>query len=290
MNTKNNIYVFCNQKGGVGKTTTVINLGACLAQLGFKILIVDTDPQGNATSGFGVDKNTCASTIYENIIQNKPIEQTIIKQVIQNVDLVPSNAHLAGLEIEIISFSNREYYLKNILNQVVENYDFILIDCPPSLGLLTINALTAANRLIIPLQCEYYALEGLGQLINTFNLVKERLNNNLELYGVMMTMADFRTNLTEQVINEVKDFFQEKVFAAIIPRSIKLSEAPGFGKPAILYAPNSRGAFNYRLLTEEFLDRQNIPYNYQKEDKDENVLNNYDLKNVSDNIIEKVEE
>lgn len=259
----NNIYAFCNQKGGVGKTTTVINVGTALAQLGQKVIIIDLDPQGNATSGLGIDKNEQEKTVYEVIVEGIDIKEVIIIEAVKGVDIIPSNAHLAGAEIELISAERREYKLKESLNALKEIYDFILVDCPPSLGLLTINALTAADRLMIPLQCEYYALEGLGQLLNTFNLVKERLNNELELFGVIMTMADFRTNLTEQVINEVKGFFHEKVFNAIIPRSVKLSEAPGFGKPAILYAPSSRGVYQYQLLAEELLERLNIPYNYQ---------------------------
>jgi len=267
---ENNIYAFCNQKGGVGKTTTVINFGTCLAQLGFRVLIVDIDPQGNATSGFGIDKKQVESTIYDSLTNKRPLEEVKQNAVIESLDLIPSNAHLAGAEIELINFERREFYLKELLKSQAQNYDFVFIDCPPSLGLLTINALVAADRLIIPLQCEYYALEGLGQLLDTYNLIKERLNGNLEMFGVIMTMADFRTNLTEQVINEVKEYFKQKVFSTIIPRSIKLSEAPGFGKPAVIYAPNSRGVYQYQLLAEEFLERLDIPYNYQF--KDESVL------------------
>ncbi len=258
-----NVYAFCNQKGGVGKTTTVINVATCLAQLGFKILVLDLDPQGNATSGFGLDKNQSETTIYDNIVGGISFNENRLQGVVANVDIVPSNAHLAGAEVELISLENREFRLQSLINEVSPEYDFVLIDCPPSLGLLTINALVSADRLLIPLQCEYYALEGLGQLLDTFNLIKERLNQDLELFGVILTMADFRTNLTEQVINEVKSFFNEKVFSAIIPRSIKLSEAPGFGKPAVMYAPNSQGVFQYRLLAEELLDRLKISYNYQ---------------------------
>lgn len=275
MDSRNNIYAFCNQKGGVGKTTTVINVGTCFAQLGFKVLIIDLDPQGNATSGFGLDKNKCDTTIYNNIIDDIPLVDSRIMGVSNNVDIVPSNAHLAGAEIELISFESREFRLKALLNAISPEYDFILIDCPPSLGLLTINALVAANRLLIPLQCEYYALEGLGQLLDTFNLIKERLNKSLDLFGVIMTMADFRTNLTEQVINEVKSFFNEKVFSAIVPRSVKLSEAPGFGKPAVLYAPRAQGSFQYQLLAEEILERLHIPYNYQDSPQEAHKGNEY---------------
>jgi chromosome partitioning protein len=260
---ENNIYAFCNQKGGVGKTTTVINFGTSLSLLGFKVLIVDMDPQGNATSGFGIDKNQVEFTMYDSLTNERALHELTIKNIVPNVDIVPSNAHLAGAEIEMISFDRREFKLKSILSLCVEQYDFIFIDCPPSLGLLTINALVAANRLIIPLQCEYYALEGLGQLIDTYNLISNRLNNELDLFGVVLTMADYRTNLTNQVIIEVKEYFKEKVFSTIIPRSVKLSEAPGFGKPAVLYSPNARGVYQYQLLAEELLDRLNIPYNYQ---------------------------
>jgi chromosome partitioning protein len=261
-----NIYAFCNQKGGVGKTTTVINFGTCLAQLGFKVIIIDMDPQGNATSGLGIDKNQVETTIYDGLINTVPFESLLIKEALPNIDILPANSQLAGAEIELISFERREFYLQQLLRPYAEKYDFVLIDCPPSLGLLTINALVAADRLMIPLQCEYYALEGLGQLIDTYNLIKERLNNELELFGVVMTMADFRTNLTDQVISEVREYFKEIVFSTIIPRSVKLSEAPGFGKPAVIYAPNSRGVYQYQLLAEEFLDKLNIPYNYYSED------------------------
>lgn len=265
MEDKKNIYAFCNQKGGVGKTTTVINFGTCLAQLGFKVIIIDMDPQGNATSGFGIDKNQVEATIYDGLINNASFESLLIKEAVPNIDILPANAHLAGAEIELINFERREFYLQQLLSAQAKNYDFVFIDCPPSLGLLTINALVAADRLIIPLQCEYYALEGLGQLIDTYNLIKDRLNGDLELFGVVMTMADFRTNLTEQVISEVKEYFKQTVFSTIIPRSVKLSEAPGFGKPAVLYAPNSRGVYQYQLLAEELLDKLEIPYNYQFE-------------------------
>lgn len=281
MRDEKNIYAFCNQKGGVGKTTTVINFGTCLAQLGFKVIIIDMDPQGNATSGFGIDKNQVESTIYDGLINNAPFESLLIKEPIPKIDILPANAHLAGAEIELINFERREYYLQQLVREHAKKYDFVFIDCPPSLGLLTINALVAADRLIIPLQCEYYALEGLGQLIDTYNLIKDRLNGDLELFGVVMTMADFRTNLTEQVISEVKEYFKQVVFSTIIPRSVKLSEAPGFGKPAVLYAPNSRGVYQYQLLAEELLDKLKIPYNYQFEEETS------DSKKQSDEISEK---
>lgn len=260
--SKNNIYAFCNQKGGVGKTTTVINLGASIAVLGLKVLLIDLDPQGNASSGYGINKNEIESTIYDNLTAGISIAETRQKNIIKNLDIVCSNSSLAGAEVELIDKEEREFLLRKLLSAVSDEYDFIFIDCPPSLGLLTINALVAANKLMIPLQCEYYALEGLGQLLDTYNLISERLNNDLELFGVVLTMADFRTKLTDQVIKEVKDFFNEKVFSAIIPRSIKLSEAPGFGKPAVHYAPTSRGVFQYQLLAEELLERLGIPYSY----------------------------
>ncbi|MBU1863030.1 MAG: AAA family ATPase [Candidatus Omnitrophica bacterium] len=294
MNSLNNVFAFCNQKGGVGKTTTVINLGTCIAQLGFKVLIIDADPQGNATSGFGIDKNDVISTIYDNIIGNVLLKDTIIKDVIKNADLVPSNAHLAGAEVELINIENREFFLRNLIKLVKSDYDFIFIDCPPSLGLLTINALVAADKLMIPLQCEYYALEGLGQLLDTFNLVKERLNHDVDLFGVIMTMADYRTNLTNQILTEVKEFFQKKVFSAVIPRSIKLSEAPGFGKPGIVYAPHSQGVARYKLLAEEFLERLQIRCNYQNEDEEnsdaESVEKDEQAGSAQETVIQKSEE
>jgi chromosome partitioning protein len=252
---KNNIYAFCNQKGGVGKTTTVVNVGTGIALKGRKVLIVDFDPQGNATSGFGVDKNNLNKTIYDVLVNNSTVDECLQKEVLRNIDVLPANSHLAGAEIEMISFEGREFLLRTILNNLNDKYDFVFIDCPPSLGLLTVNALVSAHRLMIPLQCEYYALEGLGQLLNTYGLIKERLNAALDLYGVILTMADFRTNLTEQVIKEVKEYFGDKVFSNVIPRSVKLSEAPGFGKPAVIYAPDSRGVLSYQLLTKEFLER-----------------------------------
>lgn len=260
-----NIYAFCNQKGGVGKTTTVVNLGASLAKLGFNVLLIDMDPQGNASSGLGLDKGSVELTLYDVLINNAQFKDVAQSVVYDNLHIIPSNSNLAGAEIELIEFEEREFYLKKYLYSIKDQYDFILIDCPPSLGLLTINALVAANRIMIPLQCEYYALEGLGQLLNTVNLIQERLNNELEIFGVVLTMADFRTKLTEQVIKEVKDYFNDKVFSSIIPRSIKLSEAPGFGKPGVVYAPSSRGVFQYQLLAEEMLERLNIPYSYLNE-------------------------
>ncbi len=260
---KRNIISLCNQKGGVGKTTTAVNLSTALALLGFKTLLVDLDPQGNATSGFGLNKNEMETTVYDFFsVEEGVFEEIVIRSGIENLDIAPSNSGLAAAEVELIEVERREFLLKEGLIPLKDEYDFIFIDCPPSLGLLTINGLVASDKLLIPLQCEYYALEGLGQLIDTHSLVAKRLNSELELLGVVLTMADYRTNLTEQVINEVKEFFKEKVFSTIIPRSIKLSEAPGFGEPAVVYAPNASGCYHYKLLAEEMLDKMNMEYSY----------------------------
>jgi chromosome partitioning protein len=243
----------CNQKGGVGKTTTVVNLGYYLAYKGKKVLIIDLDPQANATSGLGIDKSKIEKSIYDILINNVNISEVIQDINMPQLKLIPSNIHLTGAEIELVSFMNREYRLKQTLKDRVDEFDFILIDSPPSLGILTINSLAAATSALIPIQCEYYALEGLSQLLNTVNLVKENLNQGLAIEGVLLTMADYRTNLTSEVINETKEFFKEKVFKTIIPRSIKLSEAPGFGKPIHLYDKNSIGAKMYLSLANEVL-------------------------------------
>ncbi len=246
------IFAFCNQKGGVGKTTSAVNIATCLAQSGHKILLIDLDPQGNATSGVGEDKNAVPTTIYPVMLGEQPLEGAIKTTAVPNLSLVPSNAQLAGAEVELISLSEREFQLSKAVGPVRDRFDFIFIDCPPSLGLLTVNALTASTFIFIPLQCEYYALEGLGQLLQTYQLVKKNLNPNLELAGVLLTMADFRTNLTEQVIKEVRDYFKEKVFSTIIPRSVRLSEAPSFGKPGVIYDPLSRGSKCYHDVAKEF--------------------------------------
>ena len=247
------IFSLCNQKGGVGKTTTAVNLATCLAQSGKKILLIDIDPQGNATSGLGLNKNEIAAGTYELLSGEIPISEVILNTCVTNLFLIPSNSNLAGAEIELISYDSREYILKTVLEKTKSQYDFILIDCPPSLGLLTINALVASDGILIPLQCEYYALEGLGQLLHTFQLVREKLNSKLELGGVILTMADFRTNLTQQVIEDVRNHFQDRVFQTVIPRSVKISEAPSFGKPIGLYDPHSRGAKCYEEVAKEFL-------------------------------------
>ena len=249
------IFSLCNQKGGVGKTTTAVNLATCLAQRKNKILLIDIDPQGNATSGLGIDKNQIQKTVYNFISQETSHSEVILETCVTNLFIVPSNPHLAAAEVELIHAENREFLLKNSLEDLKGNYDFILIDCPPSLGLLTLNSMAASDGVLIPLQCEYYALEGLGQLLGTYQLVKEKLNHKLEIAGVILTMADFRTNLTQQVIEDVRNHFQERVFQTVVPRSVKMSEAPSFGKPITLYDPHSKGAKCYEEIAKEFLAR-----------------------------------
>ena len=244
-----------NQKGGVGKSTTAINLSACLAEKGKKVLTIDMDPQGNTTSGLGVDKNAVEDTLYELLVGQSDVDKTIVKDVIENVDLIPSNVNLSGAEIELVGIDNKEYILKEITDKIKDNYDYIIIDCPPSLNMLTINALTAATSVLVPIQCEYYALEGLSQLIHTIELVKDRLNKNLEFEGVVFTMYDARTNLSLQVEN-VKDNLQQNIYKTIIPRNVRLAEAPSYGQPITLYDPRSTGAESYRLLAEEVINRE----------------------------------
>lgn len=249
------IFSFFNQKGGVGKTTSVINIATVIAGFGKKVLLIDLDSQGNATSGVGIEKNENESTAYQLLVENSNPVESIKKTAIENLWVIPSNAHLAGAEMHLINQEKREYVLKEQLNKISGDYDYIFLDCPPSLGLISINALTSSGYIIIPLQCEYYALEGLGQLLNTYQLVKKNLSPELELGGVILTMADVRTNLTQQVIEEVRNYFKEKVFQSIIPRSVKLSEAPSFGKPAVIYDPHNRGSIAYMELGREFLTR-----------------------------------
>ena len=248
------IIAICNQKGGVAKTTSAINISTYLAIENRKTLLIDLDPQSNATSGIGIDKHTISSSIYDVLHEQIPLEHTVTPTQVENLSLIPSNLHLTGAEVELVNVMSREYRLKKAINTIQDSYDFIVIDCPPSLGILTVNALTAATSLIIPIQCEYYALEGLTQLTHTVNLIKENLNNNLEIEGVLLTMADYRTNLTKEVIEEVKKSFGNKVYKSIIPRTIKLTEAPGFGKPIALYDKNSIGAIAYHNLVKEILD------------------------------------
>ena len=255
------IISICNQKGGTGKTTTAVNLSSALAELGKKILIIDVDPQGNSTSGVGVNKNELEISVYDILIGKSSAEDATIKNVFPNLDLIPCNINLTGAEIELVGALSRETRLKKKLEPVQNQYDFIFIDSPPSLGLLTLNALVASNSIIIPIQCEFYALEGVSQLLNTINLVKDGLNSNLAVEGVLLTMADFRTNLTTEVINEIKNYFKDKVYNAIIPRNIRLSEAPSYGKPITIYDNNSIGAIRYKELAAELLSRNNIVVN-----------------------------
>ena len=250
------IIAVANQKGGVGKSTTAINLSACLAERGKKVLTIDIDPQGNTTSGLGVDKNSTENTLYEPLLNEVEIENTIVKDVVQNVDLIPSNINLSGAEIELVGIDEKEYILKKIIDKVRDNYDYIIMDCPPSLNMLTINALTAATSVLVPIQCEYYALEGLSQLIHTIELVKDRLNNSLEIEGVVFTMYDARTNLSLQVVENVKDNLDQNIYKTIIPRNVRLAEAPSYGQPITIYDSKSAGAESYRLLAEEVINRE----------------------------------
>ena len=245
-----------NQKGGVGKTTTTINLSAALAEQGKKVLLVDLDPQGNATSGVGVDKRELENTVYELIAGRITLEECLIETDFLNLSVLPANINLSGAEIDLIDMEDREYYLKNILAPVKDDYDFILIDCPPSLNMLTVNAMTAADTVLVPIQCEYYALEGLSQLIHTINLVKRKLNPDLRMEGVVFTMYDARTKLSMQVVENVKQTLKENIYNTIIPRSIKLAEAPSYGMPITAYAPTSPGADSYRLLAMEVIDHK----------------------------------
>ena len=248
------VIAIANQKGGVGKTTTSINLSASLAELGKKVLVIDIDPQGNTTSGLGVDKNNAENTVYDLILGECSINECIMKDVIENVSVIPSNVNLAAAEIELIGVEKKEYILKNEVDWVVDKYDYIFIDCPPSLSMLTVNAMTTANTVLVPIQCEYYALEGLSQLIHTVNLVKERLNPKLSMEGVVFTMYDSRTNLSAQVVENVKENFHQKVFDTLIPRNIRLAEAPSYGMPICMYDPKSSGAESYRSLAKEIIN------------------------------------
>lgn len=246
-----------NQKGGVGKTTTNINLCAYLAMEGYKVLTIDIDPQGNTTSGFGIDKNNLKASMYEVLTSDKSLNDVIIKSdLVQNLHIAPSTMELAGAEVEMIGREDREHILSRKISGLEEEYDFVFIDCPPSLGISTINALTSSQSVLIPIQCEFYALEGVGQLINTIQLIKKSLNKELKIEGVLMTMFDFRTNLSNEVYNEVKKYFEDKVFNSTIPRNIRLAEAPSFGLPIMLYDDKCKGADAYLKFTKEFLERQ----------------------------------
>ena len=250
------IIAIANQKGGVGKTTTAINLSACLAEKGQKVLAIDMDPQGNMSSGLGLDKDSIDKTIYDMIIGENDVEEVIDHGTIENLDILPSNVDLSAVEIELIDVDNKEFVVRDAIQKIKDNYDYIIIDCPPSLSLLTINAMTTADSVLVPIQCEYYALEGLSQLIHTVELVKERLNSILEIEGVVFTMYDARTNLSLQVVENVKDNLQQNIYKTIIPRNIRLAEAPSYGTPINQYDPKSAGAESYMRLAEEVIEKK----------------------------------
>lgn len=250
------IIAVANQKGGVGKTTTAINLSACLAEKNKKILTIDIDPQGNTTSGLGVDKNVVENTVYELFLDECNLSDCIQSSIMDNLSVIPSNINLSGAEIELISMENKEYLLREKLDTIKQNYDFIIIDCPPSLNLLTVNAMVASDTVLVPIQCEYYALEGLSQLMHTIDLITERLNPKLEIEGVVFTMYDARTNLSSQVVENVKENLNKKIYKTIIPRNVRLAEAPSYGIPINLYDSKSAGAEAYRFLAEEVIERE----------------------------------
>ena len=246
------IVSIANQKGGVGKTTTAVNLSTIIAKKGKKVLLIDADPQGNATSGLGVEKDVELST-YDILVNDTTFEETLMPTTVKGLTICPSNISLAGAEVELVSMMSREQRLKEKLEEIKDDYDYIFIDCPPSLGLITLNAFTASNSVLIPVQCEYCALEGLGQLINTINLVKKHLNKEIEIEGALLTMYDIRTNLSNQVVKEVKKYFDEKVYKTVIPRNVRLSEAPSYGMPITVYDPRSKGAKSYIKFAKEFI-------------------------------------
>ncbi|MBR0351534.1 MAG: ParA family protein [Clostridia bacterium] len=246
------IVSIANQKGGVGKTTTAVNLSTIIAKKGKKVLLIDADPQGNATSGLGVEKDVELST-YDILVNDTTFEKTIKPTTVKGLTICPSNISLAGAEVELVSMMSREQRLKEKLETIKDDYDYIFIDCPPSLGLITLNAFTASNSVLIPVQCEYFALEGLGQLINTINLVKKHLNKEIEIEGALLTMYDIRTNLSNQVVKEVKKYFDDKVYKTVIPRNVRLSEAPSYGMPITVYDPRSKGAKSYIKFAKEFV-------------------------------------
>lgn len=250
------VIAIANQKGGVGKTTTSVNLAACLAALDRKVLMIDSDPQGNATSGYGVDRRDLKKCIYDTLINDAPMQEVILHSKYKNLDILPANIQLAGAEIELVTLMNREGRLKNALERVKHSYDYVIIDCPPSLGLLTVNGLTAASSVLIPIQCEYYALEGVTMLMNTIQLVQRNLNPALKLEGIVMTMFDSRTNLSQDVVSEVQKYFKSKVYNTVIPRNVRLSEAPSHGEPVIYYDGKSKGAQVYMDLAREVIDNE----------------------------------
>ena len=252
------IVAIANQKGGVGKTTTAINLASCIGREGKKVLLIDVDPQSNATSGVGIERTQDEKSIYECILGNIPAADLIRNLPWKNLSIIPSSRNLTGAEIELISVERREHLLSSCIATSKDSFDFIFIDCPPSLGLLTVNALTAADSVLMPIQCEYYALEGLGQLLETYNLVRQRLNPLLEIEGILLTMADLRTNLSEQVEQDVRNHFGEHVYKTVIPRNVRLGEAPGFGKPVVEYDIGCAGAQTYMMLAKEFLERNHM--------------------------------
>lgn len=248
------IISIANQKGGVGKTTTAVNFSALLAKKGKKVLLIDTDPQGNATSGVGVEK-TVSFSVYDVLVDDVEIENTVQMTEMKNLEICPSNINVAGAEVQLVSQEAREYKLKQKVDKIKDQYDYIIIDCPPSLGLVTLNAFTASDSVLIPVQCEYYALEGLGQLINTINIVKRKLNKSLKIEGALLTMYDARTNLSNQVVKEVKNYFEDRVYKTVIPRNVKLSEAPSYGMPICMYDARSKGSRCYDKFTKEFLKK-----------------------------------
>lgn len=252
------IIAVANQKGGVGKTTTAINLAACLAEKGKKVLIVDMDPQGNTTSGLGLDKNEIENTVYEVLTEEEDIKNCIVQELFQNLSVLPSNRDLAGAEIELIAEEGMQFILKDNLELVQDEYDFIIIDCPPALGMLTVNSMTAAHSVLVPIQCEFYAIDGLSQLIYTIELIQEILNPNLYIEGVVFTMYDARTNLSLQVVENVKDNLDYRIYKTIIPRNVRLAEAPSFGLPITLYANRSTGAESYRMLADEVIQNNEL--------------------------------